>query len=157
MESYSPCHSDHFQLFFFALSQLLMKIWHIFICIVFGLLHWAASVWYQIYGYANFIARSSPCWCRGPHILYEEVPYGILEIPCGKSTYTIWGAKHRVYLVDTRYIENRPAARTGACRKSRLGVLPTVHVRFLLVLLYLGIYSKLYFLIWRIPFDQNYN
>ena len=25
-------------------------------------------------------------------------------------------------MVDARYIENRPVARTGACRKSRLGV-----------------------------------
>ena len=45
-------------IFFFLIGLLLMKIWRISFWIVLCLLHWAASVWYQIYGCANFTARS---------------------------------------------------------------------------------------------------
>ena len=55
------------------------------------------------------------------------------------------GRDHKVYVVDARYIENRPAERTGACRKRRLGVLhPRCMSGFCLFLLHLAIYYKLF-------------
>ena len=68
MASYSPCQYDHFQLFFFfAVGQLVMKIWRIFIYITFGLLHWAASDWHKNLHVCLFHCVITPLG-KDPHV-----------------------------------------------------------------------------------------